>query len=141
MKKKEKCVVDWCVNQEYSTGYCRPHTNHIYRYGEARRFGKKPNEILEVDDHLEIVLYDIHLKPNGYRAKIDKTNLEEVRNKRFYYSQGYAKVAKSDKTTYLHQILSKCEYPLVCDHINRDKLDCRTKNLRCVTRKENNLNK
>ncbi|MBP6924756.1 MAG: HNH endonuclease, partial [Candidatus Pacebacteria bacterium] len=36
---------------------------------------------------------------------------------------------------------SKCEHPLVCDHINRDRLDCRIENLRCVTRKENNLNK
>lgn len=141
MKQKVKCIVDWCKNQSYASGYCRSHTNHIYRYGEPRRFNNQQNEIIDNGDYLEIVLYDIHLKPNGHKVKIDKSSLEEIKNIRFYYSNGYAKVAKSNKTVYLHQILSKCEYPLVCDHINRDKLDCRIKNLRCVTRKENNLNK
>ena len=138
---KEKCIVTWCKNIEYAKGYCRPHTNHIYRYGEPRRFGKQPNEIIDCGDHYEIVLYDMHLKENGYRALIDKNSLEEIRNYRFYYSHGYAKVAKSNKTIYLHKIISKCQSPLVCDHINRNKLDNRISNLRCVTRRENNLNK
>ena len=137
---KTKCKAIWCNNEAYASDVCKSHTNHLYRYGELRRFTHTPNEIVIKDDYAEIILYKRDMSESGVRVKISKESIKEIENIRFYFSNGYAKVSSS-KTKYLHQILSKCEYPLVCDHINRDKLDCRIENLRCVTRKENNLNK
>lgn len=138
--KEQKCKAEWCTNKVYASGVCRPHTNHLYRYGELRRFTHTPNEIVKVGKHAEIILYNRDMSESGVRVKISIESIPEIKNLRFYYTNGYAKLSSS-KTRYLHQILSKCESPLVCDHINRDKLDCRIENLRCVTRLENNLNK
>jgi hypothetical protein len=137
---KTKCKVEWCDNEVYANSVCRPHTNHIYRYGELRRFTHTPNEIIISGEYAEIVLYKRDMSESGIRVKISISSIEDIKGLRFYYTNGYAKLSSS-KTKYLHQILSKCEYPLVCDHINRDKLDCRIQNLRCVTRSENNKNK
>lgn len=135
-----KCKAKWCNNKVYASGVCRPHTNHLYRYGELRKFTHTPNEIIMKRAHAEMVLYNRDMSDSGMRVKISKSSIKDLENTRFYLSNGYAKVSSS-KTKYLHQIISKCEFPLVCDHINRNKLDCRIENLRCVTRKENNLNK
>lgn len=138
--KEQKCKAEWCQNKVYASGVCRPHTNHLYRYGELRRFTHTPNEIVLVDKHAEIILYNRDMSESGVRVKISVESIPEIKHLRFYYTNGYAKLSSS-KTKYLHQILSRCEFPLVCDHINRDRLDCRIENLRCVTRAENNKNK
>ena len=140
MSTQKKCKATWCENQVYASDVCRSHTNHLYRYGELRRFTHTPNEIIIKDKYAEIILYNRDMTDSGTRVKISKRSIPQVEKMRFYLSNGYAKVSSS-KTKYLHQLISKCEFPLVCDHINRDKLDCRVENLRCVTRKENNLNK
>lgn len=140
MQELKKCLAVWCNNPVYASGVCKPHTNHLYRYGELRRFTNTPNEIILLDDHAEIILYNRDMSDSGVRVKISKNSIDKIKNTRFYFSNGYAKVSSS-KTKYLHQILSECEPPLVCDHINRNKLDCRIENLRCVTRAENNKNK
>ena len=54
---------------------------------------------------------------------------------------GYASIYADGKTMQFHRCLLKVEKNLVCDHINGDKLDNRRKNLRCVTRRQNSLNK
>ena len=89
-----KCSIEWCTRKKYANNVCRQHVVHLSKYGECRRFGKEPNEIIDCGTHYEIILYDIHLKPNGHRAKISKQSLDEVKNFRFYYTHGYAKIAK-----------------------------------------------
>lgn len=56
-------------------------------------------------------------------------------------SSGYASIHSNGKMMMFHRHLLKPEKNLVCDHINRDRLDNRRKNLRCVTRRQNSLNK
>ena len=136
-----KCSISWCTGVSFAQGVCKSHTNHLYRYGECRRFSNMPNEVRMTSDYAEVVLYKRDLSESGVYVKISAESIPQILGKRFYYSNGYAKLSTSKKTIYLHQILSQCQYPLVCDHINRDRLDCRVENLRCVTRSVNNRNK
>lgn len=54
---------------------------------------------------------------------------------------GYLIYSKNNRYYPIHQmILGKAPKGLVIDHINRDKLDNRRKNLRFVTTAENNKN-
>jgi hypothetical protein len=138
----EECTGPDCSRPAYSRSLCKAHTNHLYRYGEARRFRLLPSPILRFRRHAEIVLYDVHLREIKHRVWIDLTDIPLVSGKRFYLDgHGYAKLATSSRHLYLHQLLLPAPHPLVTDHINRNKLDCRRKNLRIVTRSENNYNK
>ena len=50
---------------------------------------------------------------------------------------GYVVRRNNHKTIRLHRLVLDCPEGLVIDHINRDKLDNRRCNLRCVTQAEN----
>lgn len=133
------CSFPRCERQLWSNGLCRPHSTHLYRYGEPRVLTSDPNEIIIEGDVAKIILYNRDGSPSGKIVLIDSEDVLKISGLRFYVSHGYAKVSSS-KTTYLHRIVNPCEHPLVCDHINQNKLDCRKKNLRCVSRAENMKN-
>lgn len=136
----KKCTHKDCDKEIVARDLCKKHWQHFSRYGEPRRASNETNEIIIDGDTAKIILYTIHLAPFS-SVLIDAEDVPKIKDKRFYISHGYAKISQARPTVYLHQIISPCEYPLVCDHINRNKLDCRKENLRCVTRRENNLNK
>lgn len=64
--------------------------------------------------------------------------IKAKKEKWFLNSNGYYRNTKSK--TYLHQYILGKKDGLVCDHINRNKLDNRKSNLRFVTRTINNQN-
>lgn len=134
----KKCSFFNCNKEQYSRELCRTHVNHLYKYGEVRHTTNTPNEVIDCGDHLSLVMYK-KMKDSGIRVLFDKDDYKKIKDLRFYISHGYAKVSNS-KTQYLHRIICHCDAPLVCDHINQNKLDCRKKNLRCVTRAENMRN-
>jgi len=85
--------------------------------------------------------------PDGTRFKIDKNKAELVSRYYFHLSnKGYIYALKNKNrpcNLRLHWLVlgytSRPEY--IVDHINRDKTDCRVKNLRLVTNQQNSMNR
>lgn len=90
----------------------------------------------------------INSKTHGLKeVLIDKEKIEEISNifwhvakqyENYYCVVGWDKNNK--KEIKLHRFLTKCPPNLVVDHINRNPLDNRLENLRCVTHSLNQLN-
>jgi hypothetical protein len=84
------------------------------------------------------------LLANGDRALVDMDDWERFQHLAFSYSGlGYVATNTGGQRCYLHRLILGLEpgNPLVCDHINRNKLDNRRANLRVVTQKENCANR
>lgn len=92
-------------------------------------------------EHVEIHMFDRHYKYTGF-TKIDKEKFKELATYSWRLdSVGYASTMVKGIPIRMHKILIKAEAGLITDHINRNKLDNRTKNLRIITRQENNFNR
>lgn len=94
----------------------------------------------------------IHLITKKYSNKfvlVDNEDFEELNKYKWYFNaaglvdgNGYAFSGyRQGRRYYMHRILSGAPKHLIVDHINRNGLDNRRKNLRLVTRGENCLNK
>jgi hypothetical protein len=73
--------------------------------------------LVDRDEHKRISSHKWHLSHNGYAIRLDYKNNKSV--------------------IYMHRAITNCKKPFVVDHINRDKLDNRRKNLRVCTNNEN----
>lgn len=106
--------------------------------GEAK---KKHNNITLSSDYAII-----HLK-DGINTLIDVKDVDRV--KQYYWYPYYDKTVKNyyvrtrylGKQIILHRLIANCSSRLCVDHINRNTLDNRSANLRCVTPAINNLNR
>ena len=87
-------------------------------------------------------------KKYGYiKVKIDTEDVEKV--KMFHWHLRKIKFKNFEDVLYvengqkqqLHRMITNCPKGLQVDHINHDTLDNRKQNLRCVTAKENLLNR
>lgn len=133
------CSVEGCENKHYAKGYCSKHYTQIRKHGhilEKTRFDA--NEIIEYDDHAEIILYD-----KGHnevaRTLIDLEYVDVVKDYKWYSKQeGYV---FNNKVGYLHQFIMNPPDGMVVDHINHNPLDNRKENLRICTQHENTMNK
>jgi hypothetical protein len=139
---KKICIYKECGRKHCANGYCKPHNNHLLRYGEARRLRPDFNEFIDMGNYYKIVIYDRHRKPIDIEVLLSKCDYEKCKNKNWQYNGDYIKEATSKYTLYLHRYIQDfIPNGLVIDHINRNKLDNRRENLRIVTRSENNRNK
>lgn len=136
------CEVENCDNKHQANGYCSKHYFQIKKYGKIpERTMRTPNEIIEKDGYYEIVLYKMSQKEAG-RALIDKDDLDKIVGNKWCICRGYGVSIIDGKMRKMHQIvIGKAPDGLEIDHINRNKLDNRKKNLRFCTRSENNRNK
>jgi hypothetical protein len=79
----------------------------------------------------------------GKFALVDADDCEELNKHKWHYSGGYAmrKIGRNKRHTLLmHRVVNKTKNGFDTDHINRNRLDNRKKNLRSCTRQENNAN-
>lgn len=106
-----------------------------------RRTIYTPNEIVKYDGYAEIVLYNRKCIEVA-RALVELADVERCSKFKWCLTNtGYVSSHIGKKQILLHKFIMPCEKPLVVDHINRNKLDCRKSNLRIVTQAENTLNR
>ena len=78
----------------------------------------------------------------GKYALVDDDMFEYLNQFKWYYnSTGYAVRTVKGKKVLMHRIINNTPSSFETDHINRNKLDNRRKNLRTVTQGENNFNR
>lgn len=89
---------------------------------------------------------EIHLANGKGIALIDDEDLMLVASRRWYlHGQGYAASRRGPRgrldSLLLHRVVMHAKQGTEVDHVDHNKLDCRKKNLRVVTRSQNNQNK
>lgn len=119
--------------------YCQRHYDHMRLYGYCKKrtiFDK--NEIVIYNNYAEVILYDIKFNESG-RALIDLNNIEKILKFKWNLGQnGYAMYTVGKKC--MHNLIVKTNENEFVDHINRNKLDNRIKNLRVCNYSENSIN-
>lgn len=82
----------------------------------------------------------VSLSKKGFFSVIDDDDFEKISKFKWHLNNGYAQAKKGKAHYYMHRIIAKTPSNMICDHINRNKLDNRKENLRNVTAKENSKN-
>jgi len=147
------CSVEGCksitrisLNRNLNIYLCENHRSHITRYGFIKeRTIQTPNEIIYYSDYAEIILYRNEIECS--RTKIDLDDVEQLKNFKWYEHRGkWGSYAVSrdrnnnGKYIRLNRLLLNPKRNNVVDHINRDSLDNRRKNLREVSNRLNCCN-
>lgn len=140
-----KCCVDGCNNiiDGKHKNYCNKHYKQIYKHKQILdRTVFTKNDILICDTYAEIVLYDKYCKPIAV-AIIDIEDVDKCKNYKWgINNNGYA--VNNTNHILLHRFIlniNESSKDLVCDHINRNRLDNRKSNLRIITKSENCFNR
>lgn len=128
-----------CIKKVVARGYCDTHyRQHKKRGGLLPSTQAKRPAIVE--DRVAKIPLGINAK-HGY-ALIDVKNIERFERYLWTITKGYAvRNSKENKHVFMHQeVNGKAPKGLVIDHINNNRLDNRTKNLRFVTQQQNTFN-
>lgn len=111
----------------------------------SKRTRFTPNEILVMEDHAEIVLYDRNSIKKAI-SKIDLEDIEKIKKYKWSCTKGgrgikyYAQTISQNRCLKLHRYLLDYCGELDIDHIDGDTLNNRKSNLRIVSHQENMQN-
>ncbi|HET6455301.1 MAG TPA: HNH endonuclease [Armatimonadota bacterium] len=72
---------------------------------------------------------------------IDKVDLPIITGRKVWLYHGYPAIWRKGNRVYLHRVILEAQSGEMIDHINRDKLDNRRRNLRLCTKRENSYNR
>lgn len=133
------CIVEGCNRKPRAKGYCTRHYFQINKFGEiignSARSVRDRNEYLFTGDICRIKLYN-KLCEEIAETVIDADDYEKVKDKKWFFHQGYA---TSGKIRLTHVIYNRNE-GMVIDHVNHDTLDNRKVNLRICSHGQNLCN-
>ena len=133
------CSVKGCNGKHKAKGYCNKHYIQMKRRGKILdRSIKDPNEIIEYEDHAEIVMHNKQHEETG-RAIIDLNDVDKVRG--YKWSLRKTGYVISGGGMFLHRLIMNPPDNMVIDHINHNPLDNRKENLRICTQQQNSMNK
>jgi hypothetical protein len=125
------CCIEGCENYVHLKDHCRPHYEQLF----PRR--PKVNEIKIKEKYALMYLKNKKQEVVG-RVRIDLEDVKRVRRHKWCMTvTGYA---YNTAAGYLHRFIMNHEEPQY-DHKNRNKLDCRKKNLRPCTEGDNHRNR
>ena len=135
------CKIPGCLDKTHARGLCSRHYNIEYRANRDSSYDKpvrKQRKIVEYDDYVEITMYKFD-GSERFVTKMDKEDLPIIEGKHIHLGGiGYAQIYKGKKKYYIHRIVINAEKHV--DHINRDRLDNRKRNLREATGSQNQYN-
>lgn len=133
------CSITECEKPHLAKSFCSKHYNRSKR-------GSNPHTPSQHDKRTATIDGNVAKLPLGVSARLGYA----IVNKDFAYlekhnwslgSRGYPTAYINGKTVKLHHaVLGRPEVGYEVDHINRDKKDARTENLRFVTHYENMKN-
>lgn len=132
------CKIPKCPDTVFAAELCSRHYTQMRRHGKilARTIHDK-NEIEIKEKYALIYLYDEDFEVVA-KAKIDLADVKRVKKYKWTLCNGY--VVYKKKNIYLHRFILSAKSGVDVDHINRNKLNNRRKNLRFCKKTENSRN-
>lgn len=132
------------INSKKYGCLCRKHYLRKYKGKDMNKSIYEPNEYVLYDTYAEIILKDKNCDECG-RAIIDLDDVEKCKSRKWHLKRNktmdYAMSSDSVDRIFLHRlIMNYYGYDQDIDHINRNGLDNRKKNLRLVSHGKNITN-
>lgn len=133
------CSVEGCNNKHCAKGYCDKHYRQFKKYGKTQRTRFDSNEIIEYEDHAEVVLYNKQGEEVA-RTTIDLDDVDRVKKHKWYLIKSTGYVHSKTANILLHRFIMNPQDTMVVDHINHNKLDNKKSNLRICEQRQNCMN-
>ena len=105
---------------------------------------KRSNRYIECGDYYKIELYYPHTNQVCDYAMISAGDVKMAKQvfwRKTEYGYARGKNPKTGKDVLLHKHITQTTKETVIDHINRNKLDCRRKNMRIADNQVNSFNR
>lgn len=135
--------IHWC--KKAGMYLCGKHRNQFNRLGRFLIKTKRDKNIYEMfEDHAEIIFIGSDGREIG-RSCIDVDDVDKCKGHKWYLTElrgntRYVKSVIHGRAISLHRYVIGAERGSTVDHIDRDGLNNRKMNLRCVTPSENSVN-
>lgn len=144
-KTKRICQVEGCNNKHKSKGLCNKHYQQMQKHGKITPFTRmSPNQYEFVGKEVHVYLRNNSNDIVG-TVFVDKDDFYKIKEFKWsLHSTGCARAKIEGRDVRMHHVLLDFEYKysgIEVDHINRNPLDNRKKNLRLVPHYINALNR
>ena len=147
-KSKDKnltCVVCGSKNRlqrfNNETPYCGKHYDQIRKYGEIKeRTQRDKNDIVMLEGFAEIILRDRQQNEVG-RSPVSLDKVDKIKDYKWYLTNnGYVGTRTNGELELLHRVIMDATKEQIIDHMDRNRKNNLTSNLRIVNQSQNSMN-